>query len=71
LEKAVEILKKHWGFADFRPDQKPIIEALIQKLDSYLANHNAASIRERSRKYYDLKDGIEKYKEIYSQLLDK
>ncbi len=31
MEKAVEILKKHWGFADFRPDQKPIIEALIQK----------------------------------------
>lgn len=45
-------------------------EGLLQKLDTYLHNQDAASIRERSKKYYDLKDGIEKYKQIYSQLLD-
>jgi len=30
VEVAVEILKKHWGYSDFRPDQKPVIEQILQ-----------------------------------------
>ncbi len=30
LQKATEILQKHWGFSDFRPDQKPVVEQILK-----------------------------------------
>lgn len=29
MEIAIEILKKHWGYSDFRPDQKPVIQQIL------------------------------------------
>ncbi|MCX6296923.1 MAG: glycosyltransferase [Bacteroidetes bacterium] len=41
----------------------------IEELNSFLKNYSPVEVRERSKKYYDLKSGIEKYKEIYFRLL--
>ncbi len=29
MDEAREILKKHWGYPDFRPNQKPVVEAVL------------------------------------------
>ena len=41
----------------------------VTRLGHMLEKKDAASIRERSRKYYDLGDGIKKYRTIYERLL--
>ena len=51
---------------DFLPKE---YKRVIDQLDNYLSNYKAAEIRQRSQKYYDLKDGVEKYKNIYDRLL--
>lgn len=42
----------------------------IDSLKDYLFSYSPSEIRERSKKYYDLNDGIEKYKKIYARLLN-
>ena len=42
----------------------------IESLPEYLSNYSRTEIRELSKKYYDLNDGIEKYKKIYLRLLN-
>ena len=64
-----EIIKYTNGGLMINGFSKNDFESVIEKLIPYLENQEAALIRERSRKYYDLKDGVEKYKQIYSQLL--
>jgi len=29
MEEALRLLRRHWGFADFRPHQRPIVEAVL------------------------------------------
>ncbi|MDT0676822.1 RecQ family ATP-dependent DNA helicase [Autumnicola musiva] len=33
MQKALKILKRHWGYLEFRPQQLPVIEALVAKKD--------------------------------------
>jgi glycosyltransferase involved in cell wall biosynthesis len=42
----------------------------VENLVNYLSDYSPSEIRERSKKYYDLNDGIEKYKKIYQRLLN-
>ena len=48
---------------------KSYVDASIN-LSKYLSNYSPTEIRELSKKYYDLNDGIEKYKNIYLRLLN-
>lgn len=41
----------------------------IDNLENYFSTYDPEQIREKSRKYYDLVNGIEKYKSIYSHLI--
>ena len=34
LEKAKQILQKHWGYSDFRPDQELVISSILEKRDT-------------------------------------
>lgn len=45
-------------------------EEAVASLPQYLANYSSGEIRELSKKYYDLNDGVEKYKKIYLRLLN-
>jgi len=34
LQTALVLLQKHWGYSQFRPDQVPVVEAILQKRDT-------------------------------------
>lgn len=64
-----EIIKYTHGGLMIKGFSKDNYVTAINSIDNYFLKYDAADIREHSRKYYDLKDGIEKYKNIYSRLL--
>jgi glycosyltransferase involved in cell wall biosynthesis len=41
----------------------------VSRLDEFLEKKDAAAIREKSRDYYDLSGGVQKYRNIYERLL--
>lgn len=45
-------------------------ESAVENLPKYLSGYSSTEIRELSKKYYDLNEGIEKYKKIYLRLLN-
>jgi len=34
LESALELLQKHWGYGEFRPDQVPVVQAILNRRDT-------------------------------------
>lgn len=49
---------------------KKSFENAIESLPNYLSAYSSNEIRQLSKKYYDLNEGIEKYKKIYLRLLN-
>jgi glycosyltransferase involved in cell wall biosynthesis len=67
VEEIINYTKGGFMIHEFTTEE---YKKVIHALERYFAQYNPSQIRELSRKYYDLSNGIEKYTKLYNQVLN-
>jgi glycosyltransferase involved in cell wall biosynthesis len=67
VEEIINYTKGGFMIKEFTTEE---YKKVIHALERYFAQYSPSQIRELSRKYYDLSNGIEKYTKLYNQVLN-